>query len=513
MREPAIEVKIHAGFTKDGTTERVILYHGMPKALLDMPEAQVGALLEKELGNVALEKAYELYGALVAYSYEDRTGFSRYVYGDTLIQASLPYCLHLPNGSALEVHVPERGFSALVTLHKIWTVKGAGSSEADFFHDSRSTFFTNNSLKAPSYPINPALGWEQDYSGVNIEKLKDNNGVFRYTAVLIEVRTGITAQQLEQATGDATAVVHELTSKALDVVNRVLDAYRYVTRANHVERVGRLNVHNIYFTKENVGFYLMSALDSGVGGAMMNHPRIVGSQIKNMLALGERPPFPELLQLDAEASLDRRAYTLAVVKSFQALEIFVENFILDRYQALGLTEQEALRVLEVRWRTKERLKDLMTDTSGHSAAETPGWQEWSRHYENVRNEVIHRGKEPSEDEAKRVVQLNTDLMTWVKGLSPANTGLPLARKLLRGRSIWKTMGSAFRRLWRRLCADSALTLHRVASNWPRVRSRGKWPRGSPLRYVLRLWKTSLMRASARRICARTFLLPARRRAA
>ncbi len=284
---------------------------------------------------------------------------------------------------------------------------------------------------------------------MNIEKLKDANGVFRYTAVLIELPTGVTAEQLEKGTGDA--IVRELMSKALDAVNRILDTYRYVTRASHVERIGRLNVHNVYFTKENAGFYVMSALDSGVGGAMMNQPRAVGRQIKHMLGLGERPPFAELLQLDAEGSLDRRAYTLAVVKSFQALEIFVENFILERYQALGLTEQEALRVLEARWRTKERLKDLMRDTSDHSAAETPGWPVWSRHYENVRNEVIHRGKEPSEDEAKRVVLLNADLMTWVKGLSPATTGIPLARKILHGRSsIWLNIINVFRRMWRRL---------------------------------------------------------------
>ncbi len=73
MKEPAIEVKIHAGFMKDRTTESVILYHRMQKALLEnVPEAQVSTLLEKELGNVALEKPYELYGGVMAYSYEDK---------------------------------------------------------------------------------------------------------------------------------------------------------------------------------------------------------------------------------------------------------------------------------------------------------------------------------------------------------------------------------------------------------------------------------------------------------
>ena len=446
MKEPAIEVEIHAVFAKDGATESAILYHRMQKA---MPQAQLRALLEKELANVALENPYEVYGGVMAYGYEDPSQLSGYVYGDTLVQMSLPYCLHLPNGSALEVHLPDSGFSALVTLHKVWTLKAAGSSEADFFHDTRSTFFKNNSVKGPKYPIDPTLGWEQAYTGVNIEKLRDTNGVFRYTAVLIELNTGVTAEQLEQTTGDAT--VREVTSKALDVVNRVLDVYRYVVRASHIERVGRPNVHNVYFTKENVGFYIMSALDSGVGSAMMNQSRAVGSQIRHMLDSGELPPFPELLQLDAEGSLERRAYTLAVVKSFQALEIFVENFLLGRYQALGLTEQEALRVLEVRWRTKERLKDLMRDTTGHSASEVPWWQEWSAHYEKVRNEVIHRGKEPSEDEAKRVVHLNTDLMTWVKGLSPGNTGIPHARKILDGRSsIWLRLVNVIRRMFRRL---------------------------------------------------------------
>src|SRR4029079_13899206 len=229
MKEPAIEVKIHAGFMKDGVSESVILYHRMQEALLEnVPEEQVHALLDKELGNVSLERPYEVYGAVLSYGYEDPSGFSSYSYGDTLIQASLPYCLHLPNGFTLEVQMPEHRFSALVTLHKVWTVKGAGSSEADFFQDTRPTFFKNNSLKTPQYPINPALGWEQDYSGVNVETLKDTNGVFRYTAMLIEIKTGVTPQQRQQNAADA--IVREIDSKALDVANRVLDTYRYVTR-------------------------------------------------------------------------------------------------------------------------------------------------------------------------------------------------------------------------------------------------------------------------------------------
>lgn len=452
MKDADVEVRIHVGLAKDGKTEDHVLYRRMSKALIGTrSEAEINAQMNAELQHVSLEKAFVIYAMLVNYGYEDAGALSGHVYGDTVIQTTLPYCLHLPDGSDFEIHVPDQGFTALVTLRKIWTKKAGDSAQADFIHETRPTFFTNSVMQPPQFPIDPALGWELDYTGKNVEKVKDSNGVFRYTDVLIELKAGITATQLEEDGAAKDVLLGELTTKAIEVINRLLDTYRYVSREGHVERVGSLNVHNIYFTKENVGFYVMSMLGTGIGTAMMNLPRVTGDEIHRMLEANERPPLADLLQLDAESTLERRAYTLAVVKSFQALEIYLESYILERYQAEGLSESDASRVLDVRWRTPDRLKHLLKDVSGQAASQNAWWHEWITLYDTVRNEVLHHAKDPSQAEAERVVELNRELMAWIKGLPLANTGLLRARKILRGRKgVWQRMKSLLQPTWRRL---------------------------------------------------------------
>jgi hypothetical protein len=422
----------------------------MPKAAFDgMSPAQLDALLNGELPDISIEKPSTVYGAILKYGYVDPSTLPISSYGDTLIQATLPYCLHVPNGAWFEVHVAEQGYSAVVTLQKVWTVKAQGSSAADFEHDTLATYFTNNNLRTPQFPLNPSLGWEQDYSGKNVEKINDTNGVFRYTDVFVELTTGISAEQLEADGTEKKALLGELSLKVIEVMNRLLDTYRYVTRESYVERVGSLNIHNIFFPKENAGFYVMSMLGSGITNGMMNLPRATTRDIDRMLKAGERPPLAELLQLDAESSLEKRAYTLAVVKSFQALEVFLEKYLLISYQVAGLSESDALRVLDLKWRTPERLKQVLKDVNGQSASQMSWWQEWIGLYDSARNEVLHQGKEPPAAEAARVIALNSDVLTWLKQLPAATTRIPMARKILgQNRSLWQRVVSGLRSIWR-----------------------------------------------------------------
>ncbi|HEX7681410.1 MAG TPA: hypothetical protein VF713_25010 [Thermoanaerobaculia bacterium] len=447
-----MDIKLHVGLTRNGNTERHVLYRRMPKAAFDgMSTAQIDALMNGQLPDISLDKPSTVYGAIVKYGYVDPSTLPASSYGDTLIQATLPYCLHVPNGAWFEVHVPEQGYSALVTLKKVWTAKAQGSSGADFEHDTLPTYFTNNNLRTPQFPIDPSLGWEQDYSGRNVEKINDSNGVFRYTNVFVELTTGISVEQLEVDGTEKKILLGELSLKVIEVMNRLLDTYRYVTHESYVERVGSLNVHNIFFPKENTGFYVMSMLGAGITNATMNLPRTITGEIERMLKADERPQLAELLQLDAESSLEKRAYTLAMVKSFQALEVLLEKYLLSSYQVAGLSESDALRVLDRKWRTPERLKQVLRDVSGQSASEMPWWQEWIGLYDSARNEVLHQGKEPSAAEAARVVALNSDVLTWLKQLPVATTGIPLARKLLtQNRSLWKRVASGLRSIWQRL---------------------------------------------------------------
>src|SRR5437879_2638514 len=123
MRTTDLDVRLHVGLIKNGKTEDHLLYHRVSKAVAGMSAAQISSFLDNELRHVSLEQSFQIYNAIVKYSYEDATALERFVYGDTFIQTTLPYCLHLRHGTELEVRVPQRGYSALVTLQKIWTKK------------------------------------------------------------------------------------------------------------------------------------------------------------------------------------------------------------------------------------------------------------------------------------------------------------------------------------------------------------------------------------------------------
>src|SRR5580693_9094423 len=88
------------------------------------------------------------------------------------------------------------------------------------------------------------------------------------------------------------------------------------------------------------------------------------NEIAKKAATDEEIPLWDLLFLDADSSLETNAFTLAVVNSFQALELRLQDFLEKKMAAQGLVATEIESRLNKVWRTKERLKDLVPSLSG-----------------------------------------------------------------------------------------------------------------------------------------------------
>src|SRR5688572_16774123 len=94
--------KIFATYSGASTEETFLLF--VDKARFEsLSEADRRAALQRQLKNVALSKQFDVYRAIPAYSYVEDVAdlLARHDYGNTLVEVTLPYCLHLPNNHDL----------------------------------------------------------------------------------------------------------------------------------------------------------------------------------------------------------------------------------------------------------------------------------------------------------------------------------------------------------------------------------------------------------------------------
>jgi len=344
-------------------------------------------------------------------------------YANMLIEANIPYCLHLPTNIEIEVVLPERDIKGKILFRKVWTNRAKEdqlpSDDVDFYMSGAPTYFNKSTMLPPWLPLRPAEGWDQYFTGRNIERMKDQNGTFRYTTIMIEFDPKLSDEQIEKlkhlTKGEGEAIFDKISEDALALVNRVIDCYRYVTKEDYIERVGVLSINNAYFKKENFGFYRVG-LVPGVESAMMNRSKEEIERIEELLNSAVQVPLYELLILDSHSAFDKKSLTLSVVESFQALEIMLENYLTSALIKKGLSQIDCDEKLNTYWRTKDRLNILMNEAKGKALNTTELWERWHTKYDKVRNEVIHQGKQISVNDAKETIEINESVIGWIKNL-------------------------------------------------------------------------------------------------
>lgn len=376
---------------------------------------QMKKILEGMLKDVKLEKSFCIRDAVPAYELCDTKEF-RPTKKNTAIEVSIPYCLHIPQSYSCSVSIPEKGISAWVTFKKVWTDKGKGSSCTDLFAEDVVTYYSKYELITPTLPQPEKDGWSPLFEGKNVTKAKDNTGYFRYSTLFIEIDTDYDKDKLMNEEKYGARARKEILGKVLDVVNRILDIYRFITKETHIERVNPLNINirDIYFVQDNIGF-MGIMMGDGVESAVMNRSKNEMDQVNRMLKNGTACPLFELLFLNAEASYNKRMFTLALIEAFQALEIFLENFLTSKYSAASFSEKEIQKKLNHKWRTKERLKELLPEVGVPSPSSGKTfWDKWCTMYDKDRNNVIHKGKEINESKTRKAIDLNKQMVSWIK---------------------------------------------------------------------------------------------------
>lgn len=398
--------------------DKPIQFHSLVDAeiLKNVPKEVLIPELKAEISKVSLKHGTELHETLVAASFV--CPLQDFEFGNTLVEVNLPYCLHSPNNSELEVSINEKQIRAFVAFHKIWTRRAmteeGNSDTTDFYADDLVLYFNKSTILGPRLPYVEEDGWDSYITGRNIEKANDRNGVFRYTKLYIQLDLGIPEDISKLNEKSRDELLNEIEEKSLLIVNRIIDNYRELTNEIHVRRLGELKINFIYFTKQNIGFYMSNF---NISTAIMNRSGGELKELSTRLSSGAKPTLYKLLLLDAKDSFNNKDYTLAIIESFQALEIFIENYLISELKKEGRTKSEYKKILEKNWRIKDRLNKLLKGLKKVSLNErTELWQPWCSRYDKTRNEAIHLGKEPTHKETAETLDINEKVIEWVSKL-------------------------------------------------------------------------------------------------
>jgi len=351
-----------------------------------------------------------MYGVGTFGSYIDPIPRARLFGHNTLIEANLPYTLHLPAHRVFRVTCPHVDAPATVQIRKVWTELATGSIDVEAYADDQPLYYGPARPITPTIPQAPALGPWPHFTGTNVEIYKDTHGVFRYSQVRVlfdSVHPEIDGPDGTEAVRNArSAAVSRVTEIASQIINYLLDVYRSITAETHIERLAKMLVTRVYFADANL-VYESVGIESGLGSAVVNRSRREIEMVAEMAAAGRHPERYTLLLQSAHSALDRGQNLLAVVVAFQAQEILIENRLRAGYTGQGVADAEATARLKTNHRTKDRLTVLSRGVFGGRsiADDTAFWDSWLRDCNQKRNAVVHRGDEITSAEAKRLVEL------------------------------------------------------------------------------------------------------------
>jgi hypothetical protein len=394
---------------------QLVLY--APEEVWELAKEDADKRVSELLHQIRVRPEIHLFSSGVKFGYEHPPDKAQYGGYNTVVELNLPYCLHLPNGFTCNTVIRDPGRGALVSIQKTWTELAEGSHETDIVADDRELYYGPFEIASPKLPQAPAVGVTPRFYGKNVEIEKDTVGRFRYSRVRVCFETSHT--DLSDREGDDSpfkAAIREASRSALDVVNDVIDVYRFVTGEFHVERLTDAVITLVYFADHNTGFE-GAAIKDGLRSAIVNRSAREIDSIATMLSSGQEPERHDLLLLSARSSLHQGSVLIAVILAYQALEILVETKLRNAYRTMGHTDPAISQKLKDHHRLSERLTSLCREVTGSSVAgDTKFWNDWLVKCNRRRNGVVHRNESVTEVEAQELIDLSAECIRRVMAL-------------------------------------------------------------------------------------------------
>ncbi|MCK5022963.1 MAG: hypothetical protein KAS04_02210 [Candidatus Aenigmarchaeota archaeon] len=396
-------VHIDAKLSKNGRDVQIkMLADDTFLQLYEEDKQKAGEYLESLGRHTMFQPSFRLDEHCVTYSPHDPKIPKKY---STIVTAHIPYTLHVPNELVYNLTHP---FPSCLYFKKQWTKVANGSSEVDVVTEKKTYIAGEAKIAGPVLPLDPTLAWEPRSTGINVERVMDTNGHFRYTIVTIEFDAKL------DKTKDSLVLAREITAQALEVVNRALKIYQHATNAFHIQPLPHLVVTDIYFSESNEG--LLPVVDTGIGNAVMNLAHKDIKKFHDLLESDFEPNITDLLFTNAQWAHYRKDYKLAVMESFIATDVCVENYLVTKCNTAKKTPTEIGKIMRgtTRIRFENAFKNFhQKQFSEHYQTE---YANWEKQYLDVRNPVMHKGKIPSEQESGASIKENDVIIKVVRSL-------------------------------------------------------------------------------------------------
>ncbi|MBE9569586.1 MAG: hypothetical protein IMF11_03100 [Proteobacteria bacterium] len=296
---------------------------------------------------------------------------------EVYIEIPLPFCLYLEDGIYSVMH---EGKIYECRLKKAWSELAEGSANLDIEEPAEAKFL----VKAMTGEITTCR---------NIEIEFDKRGSLRHSIFSAVLRFPV-GTSIEKT---AESIPNEvLISKAMSLINKLLEAYRLVTGAFYATRIGyydliqvrdRKIVPLIKIDKPKsetqraliMGFNLFEK--TPLTSAKPNLSQEEHASIKELLLKEFTTPIERMLVLNAKDHALSDKYDMAVFELGTALEVTINNLL-----SRDKTDDE------IPLRFEDKYDSALKDLTGHSLKEDNElWQSLKKIW-NIRCNIAHRGQ-------------------------------------------------------------------------------------------------------------------------
>ena len=276
-------------------------------------------------------------------------------------------------------------------------------------------------LEDKSYEITFERSWRPGNTGVELKY--DRLGRVSYTKIAVRSPYATTRDDFEE--------LRRVSHKA---INRLLDVYRCTTKESHIghipiQELGPSNTsHGVYELKEDGSVWELNSFRFDFGSGL-THSRTQEMDGNSILDLAYERPLPvvDLLVLNTRRSLLFEEYRIAVIEAETAFEVGVDR-ILTRYYLSRTAKSTEGYVVPAHSRgdvhrlldagIKNLINHHLPMALGREFLGTDQHGRWEKDLYDLRNAVIHDGKEVRENEAELALEAAEDALTWIGAVVP-----------------------------------------------------------------------------------------------
>ena len=276
-------------------------------------------------------------------------------------------------------------------------------------------------LEGKDYEIAFERSWHTGYN--NVEMKYDRLSRVSYTKICVRFPY--------ETTGDDCKNLRRIVHKA---INRLLDVYRVATKEYYIGHIpihemGTENVsHGIYTVKDDGSIYELHSWHYYAGSGITLSPQEeMDHEAKLNLAYELPLSVVDVLLLNAKRSFLFEEYRIAVIEAETAFEVSIDRVLRqyylskttrskDGYIVPAYSKEDVTRLLDTG--LKNLLKDHLTRARGKEFIGTTEHRRWENNLYELRNAIVHDGKEVQEDEAKRALEAAEDALVWINAVVP-----------------------------------------------------------------------------------------------